>query len=302
MLTRRSFLGSLACAGVATHLPLAARASTMFGEVTIDTVSDGHLVLPRSFLYGDNPGEEIENILARHNVTGATIHSPCNVTLLRDGQNTVLFDAGSGGAFMESAGELIDTLDALGVAPDDITQVIFTHAHPDHLWGVLDDFDDPVFANASHHIGRAEWDYWINPETVDTIGEARASFAVGAKRRLEAIEDVIDFFDAGEEVLPGIMAVDSSGHTPGHMSFEVRSGSESVMIVGDAIGNGHVAFARPDVASGSDQDTAKGATTRMALLDRLATEQMPMVGFHLPNGGLGRVERHNNNYRFISEV
>ncbi len=223
------------------------------------------------------------------------------MTLLRDGTNTVLFDAGSGSGFMETAGTLLDTLDMIGVAPDDVTHVIFTHAHPDHLWGVLDDFDDPVFFNASHQIGRTEWDYWTNPETVNTIGQARASFAVGAKRRLESMDGAMDFFDAGDEILPGIAAVDSSGHTPGHMSFEIRSGSDSVMVVGDAIGNGHVAFARPDYPSGSDQDADKGATTRSALLDRLAFEQMPMIGFHLPQGGLGRVEKHQNAYRFIAE-
>lgn len=302
MITRRCFLRTAASAGLASQLPLLSHASTSFGSVMLDTVSDGHLELPASFLVGEMPSEEVTRILAQHGADGEILKSPCNLTLLRDGKNTILFDAGSGAGFMPTAGELIDTLDAIGVAPDDVTHVIFTHAHPDHLWGVLDDFDDPVFFNASHHIGRAEWDYWTNPETVNTIGEARASFAVGAARRLAAIEDAIDFFDAGNEVLPGILAVDSSGHTPGHMAFEVRSGNQSVMIVGDAIGNGHLAFAMPAEHSGSDQDGEKGATTRIALLDRLATEQMPMVGFHLPQGGLGHVEHYDGNYRFIPEV
>lgn len=302
MITRRRFLRSVAASGLATQMPLPSYASTSFGSMTLDTVSDGHLSLPASFLIGENPSDEVTQILAQHGAVGDMLTSPCNLTLLRDGTNTILFDAGSGSGFMPTAGTLIDTLDGLGVAAEDVTHVIFTHAHPDHLWGVLDDFDDPVFLNASHHIGRAEWDYWTNPETVDTIGEARASFAVGAARRLEAIEDAIDFFDAGDEVLPGVMATDSSGHTPGHMSFEVRSGTQSVMVVGDAIGNGHLAFAMPGKASGSDQDADKGATTRLALLDRLASEQMPMVGFHLPEGGFGRVERHNGAYRFISET
>lgn len=304
MITRRRFLhagGAALCAGFAGKGPLLAHASTRFGTVTIDTLSDGYLTLPRSFLFGENPDAGVLEILARHGVTDGAINSPCNVTLLRDDTNTVLFDAGSGSGFMPTAGTLIDTLDTLNVAPEDITHVVFTHAHPDHLWGVLDDFDDPVFTNASYLIGRAEWDYWINPETVDTIGEARASFAVGAKRRLEAIEDTVEFFDAGNEILPGIAAVDSSGHTPGHMSFEVRSGSEAVMVVGDAIGNGHVAFARPETHSGSDHNMEKGAVTTQALLDRLATDQMPMIGFHLPGGGLGRVARHDGNYRFVPE-
>jgi glyoxylase-like metal-dependent hydrolase (beta-lactamase superfamily II) len=188
------------------------------------------------------------------------------------------------------------------VGADEITHVIFTHAHPDHLWGVLDDFDDPVFVNASYMIGQAEWEYWTDPATVESIGKARAAFAVGAARRLAEIEDRISFITGGQEVLPGILAHDSPGHTPGHMAFEVRQGSEAVMVVGDAIGNGHLALARPYWPSGSDQDAETGIVTRTRLLDMLAADRMAMVGFHLPEGGLGHVERHDGAYRFVPEV
>jgi len=217
---------------------------------------------------------------------------------LKDADRTVLFDAGSGSGFMESAGQLPDSLDALGVAPEDITHVVFTHAHPDHIWGVLDDFDDPVFPDAEYIIGQTEWDYWRDPDTVNTIDQARTSFAVGAARRLEAIEDNIRLIRDGEEVLPGIMAHASFGHTPGHMSFEIRSGSDAVLVGGDAIGNHHIGFAHPDWESGSDQDAQAGAVTRARLLDQLATDKMALLGFHLPDGGLGRVERKGGAYRF----
>ena len=78
--------------------------------------------------------------------------------------------------------------------------MVFTHAHPDHIWGLLDEFDDPLFTEATYMMGRDEWDYWWNPETVNTIGEARAAFAVGAKRRMEAIEDAVELFDADQEI------------------------------------------------------------------------------------------------------
>jgi glyoxylase-like metal-dependent hydrolase (beta-lactamase superfamily II) len=136
---------------------------------------------------------------------------------------------------------------------------------------VLDDFDDPVFVNASYMIGQAEWEYWTDPATVESIGKARAAFAVGAARRLAEIEDQLSFIAGGQEVLPGILAHDSPGHTPGHMAFEVRHGSEAVMVVGDAIGNGHLALARPDWPSGSDQDAETGSATRAVLAMSNAT-------------------------------
>jgi glyoxylase-like metal-dependent hydrolase (beta-lactamase superfamily II) len=103
----------------------------------------------------------------------------------------------------------------------------------------------------------------------------------------------------GQEVLPGIAAWLTPGHTPGHMAFELRSGDDSVMILGDAIGNHHVGFERPLWETASDQDPAQAATTRAAILDRLSHEQMRFVGFHLPGGGLGRAEKGPDGFRFI---
>ncbi len=289
-------LGAISLAGLPR--PAFTRTSLALGSAEITSVSDGNLVLPGAFFFEGLPRDEVDAILAAHDLTPDQLLPPCNLTLLKDGERTILFDAGSGPNFMSSAGILLDSLDAIGVTPDDITHIVFTHAHPDHLWGVLDDFDDPVFPDAEHIIGKVEWDYWRNPNTVSTIGEARASFAVGAARRLEAIEDMARFIGDGEEVLPGVMAHASHGHTPGHLCFEVRSGTEAVLVGGDAIGNHHIAFARPDWASGSDQDPQTGAATRTRLLDQLATDKIALMGFHLPDGGLGRVERKDGAYRF----
>ncbi|MDT8327974.1 MAG: MBL fold metallo-hydrolase [Roseovarius sp.] len=301
--TRRQVLCGLGATAIlgAPRMAFAADRMTL-GTATITTVSDGHLTLPKSFLLGNLPSDKTAPILEKYGLTGDVMQPPCNVTLFQDGDRTILFDAGSGSGFMPSAGDLVNTLAALDVAPDDVTDVVFTHGHPDHLWGVLDDFDDLVFANASYMIGQREWDYWTDPDTITTIGAERASFAVGAARRLAAIEDQVSLFTDGQEVLPGIMAHASFGHTPGHMSFEIRQGSDAVMVVGDAIGNGHLAFERPDWASGSDQDAEGGIKTRQRLLDQLAQDKMAMIGFHLPDGGLGRVERNGDSYRFLGEV
>lgn len=278
-----------------------AQSQITLGSSELTSISDGNLVLPGAFFFDGLPQAELATILQTHSIDPTELTPPCNLTLLRHADKTVLFDAGSGAGFMPSAGTMLDSLDALGVAADDITHVVFTHAHPDHLWGVLDDFDDPVFPDAELMIGQAEWDYWTDPDTVNTIGEARASFAVGAARRLAAVEDQVSFFTGGQEILPGIMAHATPGHTPGHMAFEVREGTEAVMIGGDAIGNHHVAFARPDWASGADQDTDLGAKTRTRLLDQLATDRIMLMGFHLPHGGLGRVERDGDSYRFVGK-
>ncbi|MEQ5829133.1 MBL fold metallo-hydrolase [Sulfitobacter sp. NFXS29] len=297
---RRTVLAGMGAAALA-HGPLRAFAltSAQFGGYEFVSVSDGNLVLPRSFFFEGLPQEELAQVLAPFELPQDQLAPPCNLTLLRNEDRVILFDAGAGPAFMPSAGSLSESLDAAGVAPEAVTDVVFTHGHPDHLWGVLDDFDDLVFPNARYHMGQVEWDYWRDPATVDTIGAARAAFAVGAARRLAVIEDRVTLFSDGDEKLPGIVAQASFGHTPGHMSFLLGGGSDALMIGGDAIGNHHLAFARPGWASGSDQGPERGAKTRQRLLERLADEQIWLMGFHLPQGGLGRVERRGESYRFV---
>ncbi len=302
MITRRQMIAGLGAAMLAGQGGRAiAGARHDIGAMRLTSLSDGNLVLPGSFFFDGLPQDEVLAILAHHDLAFEELQPPCNVTLLQDGERTVLFDAGAGSGFMPSAGALTDSLDAVGVAPGDVTHIVFTHAHPDHLWGVLDDFDDLTFPQASYMMGAAEWDYWRDPATVDSIGAARVSFAVGATRRLDAIEERMHIFREGEEVLPGVAAVASYGHTPGHMAFELRSGTEALLIGGDAIGNHHVAFARPEWPHGADQDTTLGAQTRARLLDKLAQEQIALIGFHLPGGGIGRVERNGDAYRFVTE-
>lgn len=297
-LTRRAFaLGATSLVAALPMRPL--RASTGLGSMQVDLVSDGSLLLPADFILGANPPAEVAAILAAHGISGAALTPPCNVTLLRHEGRTVLFDVGSGPDFMPSAGTLLDSLDALGLAPEDITHLVLTHGHPDHLWGLLDDFDEPLLPDAQILMGRAEFDYWMDPATVDTIGAARQAFAVGAARRLAVVADRITFFEDGQEILPGVVARGSFGHTPGHMAFELRDGSESLMVLGDSLGNPHVAFEAPGFESGSDQDPAMAAATRLSLLDQIASAQMRVLGFHLP-GGFGRVERAGSAFRFVA--
>ncbi len=300
-ISRRAFaLGGTAALAAGGLQRAGAQTAIEMGAMQIEMLSDGNLVLPRDMILGTAPQDAAQVILDQYGLSEGAFTPPCNLTLLRHEDRVILFDVGSGPDFQPTAGFLPDALDAIGLYPEDITHLVITHGHPDHIWGLLDDFDEPYLPDAEILMGRADFDYWMNPATVDTIGAARQSFAVGAQRRLSAVADMMTFFEDGQEILPGVAARASFGHTPGHMSFELNDGSESLMVIGDAIGNHHVAFARPDWHSGSDQDPETGAQTRVGLMDQLASAQMRIAGFHLP-GGLGRVELDAGAYRFVTE-
>jgi len=298
-LSRRLFLKSSAGAAVAGLAPVWSHAATRVGDWQVDTLSDGNLVLPRSMIVGDLPADEVNAVLSAYGVNTDQFTPDCNVTMMRNGTDTILFDVGAGANFQSSAGQLSEALDALGVSPEEVTHVVFTHGHPDHLWGVLDDFDEPVFLNARHMIGAMELAYWTDPDTVNTISPERQAFAAGARRYLAAIEGQLETFDDGAEVLAGITARQFGGHTPGHMIFDLVQSDERIVVVGDVIGNHHVAFVRPDWVSGSDQDQPAGVASRMQLLEGLTSEDAAFIGFHLPHPGIGRAVREGNGYRFV---
>ncbi len=303
---RHMLLAGAAAAGtgLVSGAPILRAATRIeFGAVRIDTLSDGYLSQSLAMIVDRAPREGAEAILRRHGLVAESVNSPCNVTVMRRAGRVVLFDAGSGDGFVPTAGRLLAALDGLGVTPDAVTDIVFTHGHADHLWGVLDAFDEPTFVNARYFMGRREFDYWRDPATAGSIGERRLAFAIGARRRLDRLAARFTLIEDGQEVLPGVMAHASFGHSPGHMVHEIRDGARSLMIVGDCLPNPHIAFEQPGWPSGTDQDTAAGARSRQRLLARLAHEAMPFVGFHLPGGGLGRAEpRGRESYRFTAEI
>src|SRR5512139_997787 len=140
-ITRRALLAGTAATAALHALPaFAALAAFKHGDFDVTVVSDGHLVLPVSFLAADaDPGERAK-MLAAAGQSGETYRSPTNVTLLRHGADLILIDTGSGDRFMPTAGKMWDNLKTAGIDKAKITKVIFTHGHPDHLWGTVDEF------------------------------------------------------------------------------------------------------------------------------------------------------------------
>ncbi|MFV0298669.1 MAG: MBL fold metallo-hydrolase, partial [Hyphomicrobiaceae bacterium] len=197
-------------------------------------------------------------------------------------------------------GKLPDRLDAAGVKVDDVTHVIFTHAHADHFWGVVDPFGDGTrWPKARHVMAKAERDYWLTPGVEARVPEAQKGMAAGIQRRLKELAELISTAEPGAEVAPGIALVDTKGHTPGHVSVVVRSGSQELMVLGDALTHAAVSFAAPTWRWGSDNDPDQGVKTRKTLLDDLATRKVPVIGYHLPWPGLGSVERKGSAYRYV---
>jgi len=305
-ITRRRFLSRSAVVGTLVApfglSPSIAGTKTEFGDSELIILTDGNLALPSRLILSDAIDQtEKAAFLEANNLNTAQFEPDCNVALWRTNDRLVLFDVGAGSNFMPSAGKLLADLESLGIDPVDVTDVVFTHAHPDHLWGLLDDFDELAFPEAAFYMHETEWDYWRDDNTFDALPDERKSFAVGAKNRLAMLEDQIILFGYGDEVVPGVEAVDTHGHTPGHTSFALHQGSNSVLVLGDALTHPIISFQKANWPSGSDQDPEAGRKTRLSLLDRLAQDKMQVVGYHLPHPGIGYVERSGSEYRYVKK-
>lgn len=310
-LTRRTVLGGLSMLAAAST-GLIARCGQalaaqhvhrmLLGSFEITIILDGTLSFPMSFALPGRDKADVEDLFASAGDKAPDgIMAQVNVTLVKTGDALILIDTGGGPDFMPSVGRLADNLEAAGISADAVTHVIFTHAHADHLWGVIDPLDDGSrFPNARHIMTAAEFDYWTTPDREAQVPDVFKPMAVGTARRLKAIAERIEMRNAGEEITTGVHIVDTAGHTPGHVSVLLRSGSEQLMIGGDALAHSLVSFAAPRWRWGSDMDGDRAAATRQCLLDRLASEQIPLIGYHLPWPGIGRVERKDLAFCFIA--
>lgn len=301
MLSRRALLASTA-ATFALGLPATAATPHRFkhGEFEIIIVSDGHLVLPTSFLAPEAPPAERAALLKTAGQDGEQYQSPTNITLIRKGSELVLIDAGSGDRFMPTAGKLFHNLKEAGIDTASITKVVLTHGHPDHLWGALDDLDDLVLPDAAYYVGATEWDFWHGENATRGLPAERAGFVTGARRRFDAIKDRVKVVKPGDDIVTGVRVVDTAGHTQGHVSLEIAGGEGGLIVGSDVLTHPLISFAHPEWRTTADHVPDQAVTTRKRLLDQLAADKSRLIGFHLPYPGIGRVERKDNAYRFVA--
>ena len=270
------------------------------GNYEITMVSDGNIILPTNF-EAKNVEEAVLKAFLKANYLDPDTHTPhVNVCLINTGDELVMVDTGAGQYFLETAGKLVENLAAASIKPYQIDKIILTHGHPDHVWGVMDDFEEAQrFPNASYAMNAKEIDFWTAKDTIDKMPDMFRSFATGAIRNLSPIKEQTTRTKGEDEVVPGIRVIDTPGHTLAHQSVIVESGGEKMLITGDAIHHWPITFEHPDWQPIVDMEPEKAVVTRKRLMDMAASEKMVVAGYHMPFPGIGHIARMGQVYRWV---
>jgi glyoxylase-like metal-dependent hydrolase (beta-lactamase superfamily II) len=268
------------------------------GAFTGLALHDGVFVRDRPDGFVPNAGsDEVGEAYAAAGMERDKLTLTFNALAIETGNGVVLIDTGLGEGARPAAGQLLGNLAAAGLEPEDVTSVIISHFHGDHIGGLRRSDGALAFPKAEVLVPEAEWNFWMGDAS--GLPDALKDAAAAAHRTFDPIAKDVRRFAFGQEILPGFTAVDASGHTPGMAAIEIASGNAATMFVAD-ITNNPLVFARhPDWQAMFDMDPEKTIATRKRLLDRAAADHLRLSFFHAPFPATGYVIKSGNGYDYV---
>jgi glyoxylase-like metal-dependent hydrolase (beta-lactamase superfamily II) len=271
-----------------------AKPSIALGEYTVTAFSDG--LFETTIDVTVNVDKEMTQKVSGKRLTDPVFLS-VNAFLVEGRGVRALVDAGSGDTMGPGLGKLPENLRAAGIALDSITHVLLTHIHPDHSNGLIDGAGTAWFPKAEVVTQDVEMKFWCERDLAQAAHERQRGNMVRARAALAPYAKRTRRIGGGKaEILPGIHAQASPGHTPGHTMWIVDGGRDSLMIWGDTIHMAFLQLPRPDVAFIFDVDPELAVKSRLRLLDQVAADRMRITGMHLDFPGYGFVTRRDGRY------
>lgn len=270
----------------------------MLGDFEVTTILDGARAMdgPHQIFGVDQDEATVAALLDQNFLPADRFVNMFTPTLVNTGSELILFDTGLGaGARGGGMGQLRARLEASGYAPEDVTIVVITHFHGDHIGGIMED-GAPAFPNARYVMGRVEYEFWTAQERLSGPTE-NAARAVQAA--IVPLADKTTFIEDGDEVVTGITGMLAAGHTPGHTIFHLESGARRLMLTADTANHYVLSLQRPEWQVSFDADKEAGGQTRKRVFDMIAADRIPFIGYHMPFPAAGFVETLDTGYRFV---
>ena len=322
-ITRRTVLAGSTAAAVAGLVPPAANAAAPMsgkqapgyyryrvGEFEVTTVADGVRRAPLPDTIVRNvPKESVAAAFASHypGQTWERMTSNFMPVVVNTGAKLVAIDTGTGPSTLASSngalGQYHNNLASAGIERDAVDTVIISHFHGDHIGGLLTADGKPAFPKAEIMVPAAEWAHWMDDAKMNAAPEKGRGGFQNVRRIFGALGKQVTQYEAGKELVPGITSVASYGHTAGHTSHIVSSGSERLLVQADITATASLLFVRnPGWEAPSDFNPTMAAGTRRKLYDMAAAEKMLVVGYHVPFLSGFYLEKEGDGFRVSPAV
>ena len=264
------------------------------GELSAFALRDGGFVFPNDAktVAINRSSEDVAKLLEAAGVPSTELSLSIQPLLIRSTDKVLLFDTGVGAGAGASGGKLVASMNEADIDPSSVTDIFISHAHGDHIGGLVDASGALVFANATVRISGPEWD------------SLKAAGAQDASRTalIQAVTPKVETFAPGAELVPGVVqAVDIKGHTPGHSGYLITSAGESLLYIGDMAHHYIVSVQEPDwtIQFDGDAPTAQ-ASRKQVIADKAATGQR-IYAVHFPFPGLGKFSQQADRYVWTPE-
>src|SRR3981189_181296 len=273
----------------------------MLGAAEVTVVSDGPLPLgdPSGTFTGVSK-EEVKKMLSDNFLSPDNVVLQQNSPIVTTGDRLVLFDTGMGTskAFGPTTGRQQKSMAEAGIKPGDIDAVVLSHAHIDHIGGIVGADDKPLFPNAQYYITQSDFDFWTDESK---LGGPLKDFVVHARKNLMPVRDRLVYFKDGQEFLPGIQAMAAPGHTGGTTMFMVSSAGKSFCFMGDLTHHPILLLEKPRMEFSYDTDPKQAANTRVKLLDMIAANNITIMSYNFACPGYAHIVKPGEGFHYTAE-
>jgi glyoxylase-like metal-dependent hydrolase (beta-lactamase superfamily II) len=244
--------------------------------------------------------DEVKKMLTDNFLSPDNVVLEQNSPIVNMGDKLVLFDTGMGSlkAFGPTTGRQQKSMAEAGIKPGDIDAVVCSHAHIDHIGGIVDANDKPLFPNAQIYLAQSDFDFWTDE---GKLGGPMKDFVLHARKNLLPVRDRLVFFKDGQEFLPGVQAIAAPGHTVGHTIFMVTSAGKSFAFLGDLSHHAVLLLEKPRMEFSYDTDPKQAASSRVRLLEMLAANKTAVMSYHFAWPGYGHVAKAGEGFHYYPE-
>lgn len=270
----------------------------MVGDAEVTALSDGSIVLQTNILTGVKP-EHVNELLKQAHQTGP-LHTSVNAYLIRTGDKLVLVDTGAGTFFGPSLNKLPASLKAAGYTPDQVTDILITHLHADHVGGLVNG-EALAFPNASVHADKAELDFWLDTAKMEAAPKEAQGFFKMAQAALNPYVKAgkVKPFTGATELVPGVRTQPTHGHTPGHSFYVLESKGQKLVFWGDLMHFEEVQFPEPSVTVAFDTDSKAAKAQRLAAFADAAKQGYLVAPSHVTFPGIGHLKKQGTGYVWL---